>query len=104
MKFYQVFSTVDSKEKAVEIAKVLVNEKFAACVQIYGSGESFYWWEGRVESASEWLILIKTSENKLEALIKKLKEIHPYEVPEIIAHEIKAGNTDYLRWVEEITG
>ncbi len=104
MKFYQVFSTIDSKDKADEMAKVLVQEKLAACIQVTGPVESTYWWEGKVETSKEWLILIKTSGERLNSLIQRLKEIHPYEVPEIIAHEIVSGNPDYLRWIEEVTG
>ncbi len=103
MKFYQVFSTVDSRKVADEIAGTLVRERLAACAQVTGPVESTYWWKGKVETSKEWLILIKTSASKLNSLIERLKEIHPYDVPEIIAHEIVSGNPEYLGWIKEVT-
>ncbi|MGD0279083.1 MAG: divalent-cation tolerance protein CutA [Smithella sp.] len=97
--FIQVSTTTETKEEAQKIAKYLVEQKFAACVQITGPIESTYRWKGKVEKAQEWLCLIKTREDcfdKVEAAIKKL---HSYETPEIIAIPIFKGSREYLNWL-----
>jgi periplasmic divalent cation tolerance protein len=102
MKSYiQVSTTTQTQEDARKIACYLVEQKLAACAQILGPIESTYTWKDKVETAIEWLCLIKTRENlfgKLEAAIKKL---HPYETPEIIAVPIVEGSGDYLRWIND---
>ena len=62
--------------------------------------KSIYWWENKVSSENETLIFFKTKKEKLEDLIATLKELHPYEVPEIVVLNIEGGNTDYLKWIE----
>ena len=102
MKSYiQVSTTTETKEDARKIALYLVGQKLAACAQILGPIESTYTWKSKVETAIEWLCLIKTRENlfgKVEAAIKKL---HPYETPEIIAVPVTQGSGDYLRWIDD---
>ena len=104
MKSYiQISTTTETKEEAQKIAQYLVEQKLAACVQITGPIESTYRWKGNVETASEWLCLIKTREdlfNKVEAAIKKM---HSYETPEIIAISIVKGSKEYLNWLNEET-
>ena len=100
--YIQVTTTTETEEQAQTIAKNLVEEKLAACVQILGPIASTYRWKGKVEIASEWICLIKTREdylNKVEAAIKKL---HPYETPEIIATPIIKGSKEYLSWLDEV--
>jgi periplasmic divalent cation tolerance protein len=102
--FIQVITAVDSEEKAEEITRKLLEERLASCVQTLGPARSRYWWEGKIEEAEEWLCLIKakaTDYDKIESLIK---ELHPYEVPEILATPITAGNPDYLDWLRRETG
>ncbi len=104
MKFIQVFVTVNDRLKAEEIAFELVKAKLAACAQVLGPVFSTYWWNDKVENSTEWMVFIKTIEDKYPLLETKIKEIHPYEVPEIIAHEIKFGNPQYLNWIEKEVG
>lgn len=99
--YIQVSTTTQAQEDARKIACYLVEQKLAACAQISGPIESTYTWKGKVETAIEWMCLIKTRENlfsKVEAAIKKL---HPYETPEIIAVPIVEGSGDYLRWIDD---
>jgi periplasmic divalent cation tolerance protein len=99
----QIFTTTETKEQAQKIARHLVEQKLAACVQISGPLESTYRWKGNVETAQEWCCLIKTHLTlfkKAEAAIKKL---HPYETPEIIAVPIIKGSKEYLNWLCEET-
>ena len=102
MKSYiQIFTTTATKEEAHNIARYLVEQKLAACAQITGPIESTYSWKDKVETAGEWLCLIKTRKDlfsKVEAAIKKL---HSYETPEIIAVPIKQGSAQYLQWIED---
>jgi len=78
-----------------------VEEKLAACVQITGPIESTYRWKGNVENASEFLCLIKTREDFFLKVESAIKNMHPYEVPEIIAVPIIKGSKEYLQWLEE---
>jgi len=104
MKTYiQISTTTETREQARKIARHLVEQKLAACVQISGPMESTYRWKGNVETANEWLCVIKTRPSlfkKVEAAIKKL---HPYETPEIIAVPITKGSREYLNWLDEET-
>ncbi len=98
-----VFSTIDDVQKAQQLATTLVNEKLAACVNIIPSVWSVYHWQGTVEKAVENLLIIKTSEGRLDELMDRLRELHPYDLPEIIALPVETGLPEYLRWVVEIT-
>jgi periplasmic divalent cation tolerance protein len=88
--------------KGKEIARKLVEERLAACVNI-ASVESVYWWQGKIEEDNEDLLVVKTSAEKIEELVRRVKEIHPYEVPEIIALPVAACLHDYCKWVREET-
>ncbi len=96
----QVITTVDSKTKAKEIASSLVEKRLAACVQILPI-ESIYRWKGKIETAKEFQLIIKGKNFK--ALEKAIKEIHPYEVPEIIQIPIKRASKSYLSWLKKET-
>ena len=97
--YLQVSTKNEKKEDAEKIAKTLVEKRLASCVQIVGPIESTYWWKGTVETAEEWLLLIKTRKNLYEELEKATKAMHPYETPEIIAVPIVTGSKDYLEWL-----
>jgi periplasmic divalent cation tolerance protein len=97
----QVTTTVDSRETAEHLAEVLVAERLAACAQVIGPLASVYRWRGAVERATEWYCHFKTTRARLPALEARLKALHPYEVPEVIAVPIVAGSADYLAWIEE---
>ena len=94
-----VLSTFPDAGTAQRIGRHLVEEKCAACVNILPAVESIYWWEGKVEEAKETLAFFKTTTDRFEALQSTLRQLHPYEVPEIIALPIDRGLPDYLRWV-----
>jgi periplasmic divalent cation tolerance protein len=95
----QVFTTVDTRETAEIIARGLVEQRLAACVQVLGPLRSTYRWEGAIESAEEWLCLIKTTGAAYEALEKEIRAHHPYDVPEILAVPVAAGHSAYLAWL-----
>jgi periplasmic divalent cation tolerance protein len=94
-----VMTTLGSSSDAARIARHLVEGRLAACVQILPPMTSVYPWEGRVEEASEWLLLIKTLWVSYPALEAALREIHPYQIPEIIVLPIVAGLPAYLDWL-----
>jgi periplasmic divalent cation tolerance protein len=96
-----VLSTFPDVETARRISRQLVEEHCSACANILAPIESVYCWEGKVENANEALVLFKTSADRYGSLETKLRQLHPYEVPEIIALPIERGLTDYLRWVCE---
>lgn len=96
-----ILITVPDKKEARNIAAALVRKKLAACVNIVDRIESLYWWKGKVERAKETLLVIKSKSAKLPAIIKTVKAMHSYEVPEIIALPIEAGEKKYLRWIDE---
>jgi len=98
--FIQVFTTTDKKEEAEKITKVLIGKRLAACVQIVGPIESTYWWNGNIETAKEWLILIKSEKRLYKEIERVIKENHSYQVPEILAVPVMDGNPDYLRWLK----
>ncbi len=99
--YIQVVTTVAQKSDAVNIAKILLEKRLAACVQIIESVESFFWWENKIDRAEEFLCVIKSRKNMYEKLEKEIKKVHPYDVPEILAVQIENGNWDYLSWMSE---
>jgi periplasmic divalent cation tolerance protein len=92
-------STCPDAATASAIARTLVDERLAACVSQLPGVASTYRWQGQVETASEVLLLIKTTGERMEALGARLRELHPYELPELVAVEVRAGLPDYLSWV-----
>ncbi|MDW8033425.1 MAG: divalent-cation tolerance protein CutA [Nitrososphaerota archaeon] len=98
-KYIQVFTTIDKKEDAVRITRILLEKRLAGCVQIIGPISSLYWWKGEIEEAEEWLCIIKSREDLYEELEKTIIENHPYKIPEIIAMPIVSGSRSYLNWM-----
>lgn len=96
-----VFCTFPDVEKARQIGTALVERQLAACVNLIPKIESIYRWEGKVERADEVLGVFKVSEAGYPALEVALSEMHPYDVPEVIAVDVEAGLPAYLRWVTE---
>src|SRR5436305_12158537 len=94
-----VLSTTSSQEEARKIAHALVDQKIAACVNIVPSVESIYRWEGKVETAQECLLIIKTIEPALERLLATVCELHSYDVPEVVVLGVLEWNLAYLRWI-----
>lgn len=97
--YIQVITTTEKKEDAERIAKALVEKRLAGCVQIVGPIVSIYWWKENIVKAEEWLCLVKSKKDLFEELEKSIKEIHPYETPEIITLPIIAGSKDYIKWL-----
>jgi periplasmic divalent cation tolerance protein len=102
--FLEVRTTIDSEEGARSLAQRLVQERLAACVQISGPISSFYWWQGTLEEAREWVCSAKTRADLYPALEELIRSLHPYEEPEIIAVELSTGSQGYLHWVRQETG
>jgi len=96
-----VLVTASSQEEAQKIADLLLEKRKAACVNIVPKVDSKFWWEGKLDSAQESLLIIKTKASVLPEVIKLVKQAHSYTVPEVIALPIIGGNEDYLRWVDE---
>jgi periplasmic divalent cation tolerance protein len=91
--------TVPSEEVALQIAQTLLSERLVACVNILPAVRSLYRYKGKLEDDRELLLVIKTTEDRLAAVIKRVPELHPYEVCEVIALEVSAGHQPYLDWV-----
>lgn len=104
IKDLMVLMTCEKEEEAKKIASELLIQKKAACVSIFPKGDSFFWWEGKIEESKEYLLIAKTISSLLDDLIKVVKEIHSYEVPEIIALPVIGGNENYLNWLHDELG
>jgi periplasmic divalent cation tolerance protein len=98
-----VLSTAGSEQEAHKIAHILVTRRLAACVNILPQVQSIYRWKGEIQSAQEWLLLIKTRADKFPAVRDAIGELHSYEVPECIVVEIEDGSLGYLQWLEKAT-
>ena len=96
-----VLSTAGSQEEARKIAQSLVERQLAACVNIVPQVDSVYRWQGKIEIANEWLLVIKTLEANFSRVCDGIKELHSYELPECIKLEISGGSQKYLEWIEE---
>ena len=99
VKYIQAITTTGKKEEAIEIARMLVEKRLAACAQVVGPVFSTYRWKGSIEQAEEWQCVIKSRQDLFGQLSEAIKAIHPYETPEIIATEISAGGDDYMKWL-----
>ena len=104
MAYCVVLITAPAGEKSAFLARLLVEQKLAACVNLVAGVRSTYWWEGKVAEEAEDLLIAKTAKVKVKALIKAVKAAHPYSVPEVIALRIKEGNRDYFRWIADSVG
>ncbi len=98
-----LMTTTPSKEDAASLARLLIDEKLAACVQLLAI-ESFYAWEGKTQNAPETLLLLKTRTALFDRAIARIKDVHPYSVPEVVGVPFVAGLAGYLNWIEEVTG
>ncbi len=96
-----ILTTVPLHENALNLARTLVSEHLAACVNITASVESIYRWEGKIEQGLEYLLLTKTTADKVDALHERLLQLHPYEVPEFLVLPVESGSDKYLTWIRE---
>jgi periplasmic divalent cation tolerance protein len=96
-----VFCTVPNQLEAEKIARTLVREKLAACVNLVPRLKSFYWWKGKLSSGNEVLLIMKTFSSKWGALEKRIQQLHSYTVPEILALPVQKGNKAYLDWMKD---
>jgi len=101
---FVVFITASGEDEAAKIARELVTAKLAGCVNIIKNIRSIYRWEEKVEDEPEVLMIAKTRKALFKELMKKVKELHSYTVPEIIALPIVEGSEDYLKWLQDVTG
>ncbi|WP_147942688.1 divalent-cation tolerance protein CutA [Microbispora sp. CSR-4] len=95
--------TASSRDEADRICSTLVARRLAACAQVVAPISSTYWWAGEVQQAEEWLLLMKTTADRFEELAACVRELHSYEVPEIVAIPIVQGTPDYLEWIRRET-
>ena len=96
-----VLTTAGSQEQARAIANALVERRLAACVNIISPVESVYRWQGKVETAPEWLLLIKTTADAFAAVRDAIRRLHSYEVPECVMLAIEDGSPEYLTWIAD---
>jgi len=96
-----VLSTAGSAEEARKIANHLVGNQLAACVNIAPNIQSVYRWQGKVESSQEWLLLIKTTAEKIDDVRDAIRELHSYNLPECVVIAIEDGSAAYLQWIGE---
>jgi len=99
--YIQVVTTTARQEDAQTIARTLVEDRLAACVQVLGPVSSTYRWKGQIETSQEWQCWAKSRRELYERIEQAIRRLHPYEVPEILAVEILAGSRSYLAWLDE---
>ena len=99
-----VLVTAKDIEEAQKIAKGLLQAKLIACANIVPQVQSLFWWQGKIDQANEVLLILKTQTKRIDEIITKVKSLHSYDVPEIIALPITAGQKDYLKWIDESVG
>ncbi|MFA6569880.1 MAG: divalent-cation tolerance protein CutA [Bacteroidota bacterium] len=96
-----VFVTAKTSDSALQISRILVNENLAACCSVIHNVSSVFGWQGAVNERTEYLIIIKTAEPKINELEKRITELHPDEVPEIISVAVDSGKASYLDWIKQ---
>lgn len=100
----EVVTTTGKREDAERIAALLVERRLAACAQVSGPIDSYYRWQGKVERDREWRCSIKTTSALYGRVEEAILEVHPYELPQVIALPVLDASSDYARWLEENTG
>lgn len=95
-----VLVTAPAKD-AEKLAMKLLEERLVACVNLVPKVKSLYWWQGKIESASETMMILKSPKKNIGRLIKKIESLHPYDVPEVLALPVESGHKPYLDWAEK---
>ena len=103
MKAFLVLTTAPGLAPARKLSRAILEKRLAACVHIAPAGESLYWWKGALEKAREQTLIFKTSKKALPSFMRTLKQLHPYETPEILAIPVAGGDPDYLEWLQKET-
>jgi periplasmic divalent cation tolerance protein len=101
--YLQITTTIDSAESAQKVARALVGQRLAACVQVAGPITSTYWWQGKIEESQEWICTAKTRKELYKRVEEAIRAVHPYDEPEIIAVPVVAGSQSYLDWIASET-
>lgn len=99
-----VLITTSSSEEAEKIGRALVEGRLAACVNTIPEIKSFFTWQGKLEEEREALMIVKTKASLFPSLVERVKALHSYTLPEVIALPIQMGSESYLRWIDEVTG
>jgi periplasmic divalent cation tolerance protein len=97
-------TTVPQRDTALTIARTLVEERLVACVNISSAVESIYWWQGKIEQSTEYVLMMKTTAGQLNLLRDRLLALHPYDVPEFVVLPVESGSEAYLAWITETVG
>ena len=103
VQYLQVQTTTDSRAEAMELSRAAVEARLAACAQVAGPVASMYWWDGGLERAEEWLVLLKLPVDRYDELAAFLTERHSYDEPEIVATAIVSGSASFLSWIRDET-
>lgn len=98
-----LYVTAGSAEEAQRVGGALVEERLAACANVFDGMRSIYWWQGRVQQDNEAVLILKTTDDRLAAAIDRVKALHSYDVPCVVALSVEAGNPDYLNWIADET-
>jgi periplasmic divalent cation tolerance protein len=98
--YIQLFTTTEKRDDAEIIAREVVKKRLASCAQVVGPIKSTYWWKEKIEQTEEWLCIMKSRSDLYDELEEAIKNIHPYEVPEIVAVPIVSGSQSYLEWLD----
>ena len=98
-----VYMTAGSRDEALAIGRALVEERLAACVNLLDHMTSLYWWQGRIEQGEEVVLIAKTKQELVPQLISRVRELHSYDCPSVVAWPIAAGNPQYLDWIVDET-
>ncbi len=101
--FIMIYVTVDDRGEAVRIAHALVEAKLAACVNVLGAATSVYRWQGKIEQAAETVMVAKTRRSLFEAAAAKIKDLHSYDTPCILAYPVADGSAPYVAWLADST-
>ena len=102
MSYLIVFMTAPNREEAMKIVRTLLEERLIACGNIVDPVSSLFWWKGKIEEEKEVLVILKSNDKLFKKLSKRIKELHSYDVPEILAFPIVDGNSSYLDWMKGI--
>jgi periplasmic divalent cation tolerance protein len=98
-----VYVTASSKDEAIKIARIVVEERLAACANVFQPITSIYWWEGKMQEEGETSFILKTRAELVEALTQRIRALHSYSCPCVVALPVAAGNPAFLSWIENET-